>query len=46
MPFADGPYVFSISSINSFAPKAPGVYGVNGGVDMIYVGCNEKPVRL
>ncbi len=41
MPFAEGPYLFSISCINSFAPRAPGVYGISGAVEMIYVGQSE-----
>ena len=41
MPFANGPHVFSIANIILFAPRAPGVYGVSGAVEMIYVGQSE-----
>ena len=41
MPFANGPYVFSVLSITAYPPKAPGVYGISGAVEMIYVGQSE-----
>ena len=41
MPFADGPYVFTIGNIAGWPPKAPGVYGISGTVKMIYVGQSE-----
>ena len=41
MPFANGPHVFSIANIILFAPRAPGVYGASGAVEMIYVGKSE-----
>ncbi len=41
MPFANGPHLFSIGNITLYAPKAPGVYGVSGAGEMIYVGQSE-----
>ena len=41
MPFANGPYVFSVLSITAYPPKAHGVYGISGAVEMIYVGQSE-----
>ncbi len=41
MPFADGPYIFSFANIAGWPPTAPGVYGISGTVQMIYVGQSE-----
>ncbi len=41
MPFEHGPYTFSESSIDSAAPKEPGVYGIDNK-KKIYVGQSEN----